>query len=202
MRTDLLQQSLEDLNGSTADIEASALISTDGLMIASALPHGMDEDRIGAMSAALLSLGERAARGETPPDDFQGGLAIYDVSDPAQPRLIANWNTTDKPGPSYARGVHRFDFDGRYAYVSPTWDGYLGNIVMILDLKDPAKPEEAGRWWMPGQWTAGGEKPTWEGSRQFSGSTTSLASRRSWMYPCILKAPPQRPREPARCEPR
>lgn len=62
MRTDMFQQSLEDLNGSTADIEASALISTDGLMIASALPQNMDEDRIGAMSAALLSLGDRAAR--------------------------------------------------------------------------------------------------------------------------------------------
>ena len=62
MRTDMFQQSLEDLNGSTADIEACALISTDGLMIASALPQGMDEDRIGAMSAALLSLGERTAR--------------------------------------------------------------------------------------------------------------------------------------------
>lgn len=62
MRTDLFQQSLEDLNGSTADIEASALISTDGLVMASALPLGMDEDRIGAMSAALLSLGKRTAR--------------------------------------------------------------------------------------------------------------------------------------------
>ena len=62
MRTDMFQQSLEELNGSTADIEASALISTDGLMIASVLPAGMDEDRIGAMTAALLSLGDRAAR--------------------------------------------------------------------------------------------------------------------------------------------
>lgn len=62
MRTDLIQQTLQELNGSTADIEASALISTDGLMMASALPQGMDEDRVGAMSAALLSLGERAAR--------------------------------------------------------------------------------------------------------------------------------------------
>jgi uncharacterized protein len=62
MRTEMFQQSLEELNGSTADIEASALISTDGLMIASALPQNMDEDRIGAMSAALLSLGERTAR--------------------------------------------------------------------------------------------------------------------------------------------
>ena len=90
---------------------------------------------------------------------FQGGLGIYDVSNPEKPRHITNWRTTDKPGPNYARGVHRFDFDGRYAYISPTCDGYLGNIVMILDLKDPARPEEVGRWWMPGQWTAGGERP-------------------------------------------
>lgn len=62
MRTDMFQQILEELKGSSADVEASALISTDGLMIASALPHGMDEDRVGAMSAALLSLGDRAAR--------------------------------------------------------------------------------------------------------------------------------------------
>lgn len=62
MRTDQFQQMLADLNGSTADIEASALISVDGLMMASAMPQGMDEDRVGAMSAALLSLGERTAR--------------------------------------------------------------------------------------------------------------------------------------------
>ena len=60
MRTDMFQQVLEELKGSSADVEASALISTDGLMIASALPAGMDEDRVGAMSAALLSLGDRA----------------------------------------------------------------------------------------------------------------------------------------------
>ena len=39
MRTDRLQQTLLDLNGTSADIEASALISTDGLMMASALPQ-------------------------------------------------------------------------------------------------------------------------------------------------------------------
>ena len=62
MRTDMFQQVLEELKSSSADVEASALISTDGLMIASALPAGMDEDSVGAMSAALLSLGDRAAR--------------------------------------------------------------------------------------------------------------------------------------------
>ena len=62
MRTDMFQQILNELKSSSAEVEASALISTDGLMIASALPAGIDEDRVGAMSAALLSLGDRAGR--------------------------------------------------------------------------------------------------------------------------------------------
>ena len=57
--------------------------------------------------------------------------------------------------------MHRFDFDGRYAYISPTAEGYIGNIAMILDLADPAKPVEVGRWWIPGQWEAGGEQYPW-----------------------------------------
>ncbi|RRN55808.1 hypothetical protein EIM48_09010 [Pseudoxanthomonas sp. SGNA-20] len=57
-----IRQTLEDLTSSSADIEASALISIDGLLIDAAMPQSMDEDRIGAMSAALLSLGERTAR--------------------------------------------------------------------------------------------------------------------------------------------
>jgi predicted regulator of Ras-like GTPase activity (Roadblock/LC7/MglB family) len=62
MRSAMLATVLSDLNGSSADIEASAVISTDGLMMASQLPAGMDEDRVGAMSAAMLSLGDRTAR--------------------------------------------------------------------------------------------------------------------------------------------
>ena len=58
-------------------------------------------------------------------------------------------------------GVHRFDFDGRYAYISPTAQGYVGNIVMILDLAGPGPPVEVGRWWIPGQWEAGGEDYPW-----------------------------------------
>jgi predicted regulator of Ras-like GTPase activity (Roadblock/LC7/MglB family) len=62
MRAEMLTSILADLNGSSADIEASAVVSTDGLMMAALLPGGMDEDRVGAMSAALLSLGDRTAR--------------------------------------------------------------------------------------------------------------------------------------------
>ncbi|NOQ93015.1 MAG: hypothetical protein GQ547_00090 [Methylophaga sp.] len=61
MRADMLSTILNELNGSSADIEASAIISTDGLTMASALPEGFDEDRVGAMSAAMLSLGDRTA---------------------------------------------------------------------------------------------------------------------------------------------
>ena len=93
------------------------------------------------------------------PSDFRGGLGIYDVSRPGRPKLITQWETD-------GMGVHRFDFDGRYAYISPTAKGYVGNIVMILDLKDPAKPVEVGRWWMQGQHVAGGEKPTWKSTER------------------------------------
>ncbi|MCK5881807.1 MAG: roadblock/LC7 domain-containing protein [Sinobacterium sp.] len=61
MREDLIKSILSDLNGSSTDIEASAIISTDGLIISALLPGDVDEDRVGAMSAAMLSLGDRAA---------------------------------------------------------------------------------------------------------------------------------------------
>ena len=62
MREEILGSILSELNGSSVDIEASAVISTDGLMIASVLPQSLDEDRVGAMSTAMLSLGDRTAQ--------------------------------------------------------------------------------------------------------------------------------------------
>lgn len=56
-----LSRLLKDLEATTPDIEASAIVSVDGLMIASALPRDVEEDRVAAMSAAMLSLGERTA---------------------------------------------------------------------------------------------------------------------------------------------
>ncbi|TET82145.1 MAG: hypothetical protein E3J37_07865 [Anaerolineales bacterium] len=50
---------LRDLQASSPDVEASAIVSVDGLTIASALPSNVEEDRVSAMSAAMISLGER-----------------------------------------------------------------------------------------------------------------------------------------------
>lgn len=61
MRNEYLSSALIELNRTSADIEASAVISKDGLIMASQLPAGLDEDRVGAMSAAMLSLGERTS---------------------------------------------------------------------------------------------------------------------------------------------
>jgi uncharacterized protein len=58
-----LDQVLAELVGQVPEIEAATVVSFDGLAMASALPAHMDEDRVAAMSAALLSLGERAAEG-------------------------------------------------------------------------------------------------------------------------------------------
>jgi hypothetical protein len=87
-----------------------------------------------------------------------GGFRLYDISDKAAPRLIHHQLTG-------GIGVHRFDMDERYAYISSEMDGYIGNILVIYDIRDPARPEEVSRWWMQGQHLAGGETPSWSGKR-------------------------------------
>jgi len=61
IKEDQLNQVLRSLNQSTPDIEGAAIISMDGLVMASSLPATMEEDRISAMSAALFGIGARSA---------------------------------------------------------------------------------------------------------------------------------------------
>lgn len=60
-RTEQMEARLRALQSGTPDIEASVVVSVDGLIIASSLPRDVEEDRVSAMSAAMLSLGERIA---------------------------------------------------------------------------------------------------------------------------------------------
>lgn len=60
-RTELMVDRLRDLQATTPEIEASAVVSVDGLAMASSLPSNIEEDRVSAMSAAMLALGERIA---------------------------------------------------------------------------------------------------------------------------------------------
>jgi hypothetical protein len=85
-----------------------------------------------------------------PYDD--GGFRVYDISDKTTPRLIHFEKT-------FGKGVHRFDVDETYAYISTEMEGFVGNILVIYDIRNPVKPEEVSRWWLPGQNPAAGETP-------------------------------------------
>ena len=117
------------------------------------IPMGWHSHKVRAANGLMLVNYEKFREGAP---EFGGGLGIFDVSNPAKPRLINKWTVTGEGG-----GVHRYDFDGRYAYISPTAEGYVGNIMMVLDLQKPEAPEEVCRWWIPGQHVAGGEEYPW-----------------------------------------
>ena len=90
---------------------------------------------------------------DTPPGGaYEEGIYIWDVKDPENPRRLSHWKTGD-------RGVHRFYYGGgRYIHLSAFCPGFSGMIYRIVDIVDPANPVEAGRWWLPEQWEAGGAK--------------------------------------------
>lgn len=95
-------------------------------------------------------------------DPYRAGMAVYDLADPFQPRRIGWFD-------SGGRGVHRIVWTGgRYAYVSAIPDGFDDRIFVVVDMADPTRPVEAGRWWWPGQWVAGGEPPTWPDGRRYA----------------------------------
>lgn len=92
-------------------------------------------------------------------DSWTAGISVYDLSSPTQPKELSYFHT---PG----KGVHRLVFwEMPYAYLTASDTGYDDQFLVIVDLTDPTRPKEVGRWWFPGQWTAGGETPTWADGR-------------------------------------
>jgi hypothetical protein len=108
---------------------------------------------IGIAEKDLADLRQGHARGYS-----DGGFRVWNIADPANPKLLSYVKTG-------GIGVHRFDMDEHYAYISTEMEGFVGNILVIYDLADPSNPREVARWWLPGQHVAGGEKPTWPGQR-------------------------------------
>jgi hypothetical protein len=80
------------------------------------------------------------------------GLKIFDIADRRRPREIGFFRTV-------GRGVHRFDVRGTLAFLSSEWPGYRSNILVIVDVADPARPRVVGRWWFPGQEGDGSSEP-------------------------------------------
>ena len=83
------------------------------------------------------------------------GMHVYDISEPTEPREIAWW-------PCGGKGVHRMTWwEGDIAWVTAGADDYSDQFLCVMDLADPSRPAEIGRWWLPGMRLGAGEHPTW-----------------------------------------
>jgi hypothetical protein len=121
-------------------------------------PPGSHTHKVQVADGLLLVNHEQFRGG----DPYSAGMAVYDLEDPLRPRRIGWFDST-------GRGVHRIVWTGgRHAYVSAIPEGFDDRIWVIVDMADPEHPQEAGRWWWPGQWVAGGEQPTWPEGKRFA----------------------------------
>ncbi|HEY6031936.1 MAG TPA: hypothetical protein VIU44_15305 [Gaiellaceae bacterium] len=90
----------------------------------------------------LLLVNEEQFRGGEP---WTGGLVVYDLADPFDPRRIGRLDLGGK-------GFHRIVWTGgRWAHASAIPEGFDDRIWVTVDLDDPERPVEAGRWWWPGE---------------------------------------------------
>ncbi len=118
-------------------------------------PVGTHSHKVQIVDDLLLVNYERNHREKTA-TSWKGGLKVFDLSgDPVNPREIAFY---EMPG----AGVHRMTFwEGPYATMSGSDEGYSDQFFIALDLSNPEQPVETGRWWFPGMHAAGGETPDW-----------------------------------------
>jgi hypothetical protein len=93
--------------------------------------------------------------GDGRPRDWSAGMAVYDISKPAEPRQIGFM-------PVEGSGLHRIWYvGGRWAYASAMIDGFSDYILVVIDMKEPTKPEIVGKYWLPGMNVAAGETAHW-----------------------------------------
>jgi len=136
------------------------------------------------------ALGEKVgtATGTKGQRDWRAGMAVFDISNGAEPREIGFM-------PVNGGGVHRIWYTGgRWAYASALIDGFSDYIFITIDLADPTRPREVGRFWLPGMNLAAGETPSWPASRRFalhhpiiSGDTAYCAWRDAGMVILDIK---------------
>jgi hypothetical protein len=104
---------------------------------------------------------------------FSAGLAVYSLTDPLAPEQIGFW-------PSGGLGVHRIVWTGgQYAHMSVTPEGFRDRIWVVLDLSDPARPHEVGRWWWPGQ--RDDEVRTWPPDQRYAAHHALVDGDRAYL---------------------
>lgn len=81
------------------------------------------------------------------------GIRIYSLkNDPLNPEFLGYWDC----GVPHSMGVHRFMYNGGdFVHLSAECDEFEGLIYRIINISDPTKPYEEGRWWAPHQYVDG-----------------------------------------------
>jgi hypothetical protein len=111
----------------------------------------------GSIGRTVGTAGGAAGR----PREWSAGVAVFDVARPAAPRPIGFM-------PVEGGGIHRLWYTGgRWAYASALLDGFSDYIFLTIDMADPTRPREAGRFWLPGMNLVAGEQPAWPASRRY-----------------------------------
>ena len=132
-------------------------------------PEGTHTHKVQVADGLLLVNHEFFRGGDT----WSEGLAVYDLADPFDPQQIGWWSTGN-------RGVHRIVWmGGRYAYLSAIPAGFTDRIWVIVDLEDPTRPKEAGRWWWPGQHES--EERTWPEDKRYAAHHAMIDGDRAYL---------------------
>jgi hypothetical protein len=99
-----------------------------------------------------------AGWGDDPDAPFEEGFLVWELADPAAPTVVGRFQTG-------GNGTHRNFYDGGpLVHLAAAAAGFEGHIYQIVDIANPAAPRSVGRWWIPGQWRAGGEPGVPEGT--------------------------------------
>ena len=128
------------------------------VIVQTSLPHErMRSNSLDLVGNLLVVAYQTKAPGVQP-----AGFEILDVEDPATPRSIGFF---DASGP-HSRGVHHLWFvDGRHVHIAAGAADFVprdrkdDQCYRIVDVADPTRPEEVGRWWLPGTRDGDAEPP-------------------------------------------
>jgi hypothetical protein len=131
----------------------------------------------------ILAVNQERYRGGTNRQANYHGVKFYDVSDHANPVFLSYWEApVSDPNPttgvwSDAGGTHHFNWDNQYLYLGTEYKGYIGKILVILDVKDPRNPKEAATWHIKGQKTTEEDADRdWVQQSSFSNPVTKNAA--------------------------
>jgi hypothetical protein len=114
-----------------------------------------------AYHSKILAVNQERYRGGTNVRANYHGVKFYDISDRAHPKFLSYWAApVSDPDPTSgvwpdSAGTHHFNFDpdGDYLYLGTEYKGFVTTtkILVILDVRNPRHPKEAGKWWITGQ---------------------------------------------------